>query len=46
MIANDYWAEDGTINGSSFWCQGISFASADPARMIAAVRDIDRMMER
>ncbi len=46
VIANGNWAEDGTIHGCSFWGQGISFASPDPAGMVAAVKDIDRMMER
>jgi len=45
VIANGYRADDGTIHGCSFWGQGISFASADPAGMIATLKDIDRMME-
>jgi len=46
VVANGHWAEDGTINGCSFWGQGVTFASADPAGLVAAVKDIDRMMER
>ena len=46
VIASGYWAEDDTIQGCSFWGQGISFASVDPAGTVAAVNDIYRMMER
>ena len=46
VSANDYWAEGDTIQSCSFRRQSILFASADPAGMVTAVKDTDRMIER
>lgn len=46
VSANDYWAEGDTIQSCSFRLQSILFASADPAGMVTAVKDTDRIIER